>query len=82
MRVFGGVAAFEGAFEFAQIFRERRGFAAAPVCGWLFVKKDRRRSSDADYQKPPAGSRVYGPILSQLPASGGARAIETPVFTE
>jgi hypothetical protein len=37
--VFGGVAAFEGAFEFAQIFRERRGFAAAPVCGWLFVKK-------------------------------------------
>ena len=39
MRVFGSVAAFEGAFEFAQIFRERRGFAATPVCGWFFVKK-------------------------------------------
>jgi hypothetical protein len=39
MRVFGGVAALEGAFEFAQIFDERRGFSATPVCGWFFVKK-------------------------------------------
>jgi hypothetical protein len=39
VRVFGGVAAFEGAFELAQIFRDRRGFAATAVSGGFFVKK-------------------------------------------
>ena len=40
MGVFGGrPRVFEGVFQFAQIFRERRGFPAAPVAGWFFAKK-------------------------------------------
>jgi hypothetical protein len=39
MGVLGGVAASKGAFDFAQIIRERGSLAATPVAGWFFVKK-------------------------------------------
>jgi hypothetical protein len=39
MHVFGGVPAFEGAFDLAQIFRERLWFAATPAGRRFFVKK-------------------------------------------
>jgi hypothetical protein len=36
--MFGGVTALEGAFELAQVFRQRRRFAGNPVSGGFFVQ--------------------------------------------